>query len=162
MLFFFLLALGACGQNAVAPAMDATTQAFADDSRAIALDWLDLAKFSEDPQVAAYAYDLEEILLDREISHAPYVYSQECVVHNGRYVAAFVLSQDLHSAIYVCDQTLDQGPEFMAQVLIHEAIHLTGISDECSTTAIELQMMDAAGQQAHQNAYVSACGLNAR
>lgn len=161
-LFFFLLALGACGQNAIAPAMDATTQAFADDSRAIALEWLDAAKDSESALTSAYAYDLEEILADREISYAPYVYADECIVEDGFYVAAFVLYRDTESAIYVCELSTQQSPEFMAQVLIHEAIHLSGISDECTTTGLELDLMEAAGQQAHQNAYVSACGLNAR
>ena len=48
-----------------------------------------------------------------------------------------------------------------AQALIHESLHLTGITDECIASKLERRAMALAGFKPFDNAYVRRCGLEA-
>jgi len=159
--FVLMLAMSACGQNSLYEPMDASMQAFTDESRDLSLGWLASVSQSGDAQVASMADSLQLILQDRLIAKVPSIYAQECTSTNpGSFVSAFVLSQDLNSNIYICPDIERKGEKFMAQVLIHEAIHLAGVNDECTTTELEIAVMQAAGLNPHSNSYVSRCGLS--
>lgn len=47
----------------------------------------------------------------------------------------------------------------LAQTLIHELVHLCGIDDDCTATAVERAVMRSAGIAPYMNHYVAGCGL---
>jgi hypothetical protein len=63
--------------------------------------------------------------------------------------------------INVCPEGLLNGTELLSQVLIHEAVHLSGKCNECDATYYEIQIMSAAGQQPYENGYVAGCEFDA-
>ncbi|MEO5667948.1 MAG: hypothetical protein ABIR96_07815, partial [Bdellovibrionota bacterium] len=104
--------------------------------------------------------DVQSILKSSQILAPPSAYAATCDSTEGRFTAAFVTSNlPSNSTIYLCTQSKSLGKVFLAQVLIHEALHLRGESDECAVTRLELEVMTRALRIPYKNAYVDSCGL---
>jgi hypothetical protein len=58
------------------------------------------------------------------------------------------------SPIRVCTETLTFNSSVVAQVLIHEGLHGTNVTSECSTTSKEISIVALAGERPFKNAYV--------
>jgi hypothetical protein len=82
----------------------------------------------------------------------------DCYFEGNPYVLAFVeLPANSESKIYVCPEGLKNGNDLLSQVFVHEAVHLTGVGNECTTTSYEIQILAAAGQRPYENGYFSGC-----
>ena len=72
--------------------------------------------------------------------------------------------------VYVCQKIIEYLLEYqnkgafivVAQILLHELIHLIGYEDECLATEIELILMNHSSyaDHVHHNDYVESCGLS--
>lgn len=156
-----LIVLTACGQKELASFESPAELSSLEEAKTQALSWMNDAQSSDlltdsERQIAAQVKDL---LLNNSILPSPAVFAEECVAKDDKFVAAFVAHEQSDS-IFVCDQALNYGPEFLAQVFVHESIHLAGVLDECKTTELERKMIAAGGGQPFNNSYVSECGLD--
>lgn len=130
------------------------------DARTRALDWLDLASSNEAVlstkalTVASYLRERQIVALTDTGSASPCDGSGENSI-----TLAFVLQPVDGSQIYVCQAGRDTKTDEKSQILIHEAIHLTGIKDECETTLLENVLVYASGRSPYHNAYVRTCGI---
>ena len=73
------------------------------------------------------------------------------------FTLAYVQHPAQDSDIYLCSVALDNSNEVVAQVLIHEAAHITGITVECAATYIATHIVHYAGDQPFENGYVATC-----
>lgn len=75
------------------------------------------------------------------------------------------------SVVFVCPRVVKYLQEkqnnritfiVVAQILLHEMIHLIGYEDECFTTEIELRLMKYSpyADDVYHNDYVDECGLS--
>lgn len=72
---------------------------------------------------------------------------------------AYVDNPPEESDIYMCSEALTYSNKIVAQVLIHESIHITGNTNECATSYIEAHIVHFAGEQPFENAYIEDCPL---
>lgn len=161
-LFCCMFAMTACGQKALVTDVDPALNDLAQSSRNLSLTWIQEAEEAVElnDEMSGLLTSVRSVLSGRYLSQVPDVYLGECEpLENGNFVSAFVLWGTPDSDIYVCPKMKDHSEEFMAQVLIHESIHLTGLENECQTTELEIQVMSAANQPPVANAYVQGCGL---
>jgi hypothetical protein len=133
------------------------------EARGTALEWLDSVSVSE--PLGAKAMKLSALLQTRDVVALP-DHSDDaggdspCAGDDERSVTlAFVLQPIQNSYIYVCPAGRDTRRYEMSQILIHEAIHLSGVRDECETTLLENLLVHASGRSPYRNAYVRSCGL---
>jgi hypothetical protein len=156
----FLLILSACGQKPEHSSLDPDTQELAAQARSLSLAWLSEASLSgEDAATRIAAVEIASILREAPILAPPAVYADECEAQSGKFVAAFVTQTSREAPIYICSESKRLGKVYLAQVFIHEALHLLGDNDECTTTQLELKLMAAAFRTPYQNSYVRPCGL---
>ncbi|MEO5666588.1 MAG: hypothetical protein ABIR96_00875 [Bdellovibrionota bacterium] len=156
------LALSACGQKPISESSDPEVVALADEAREISLKWLDAAAAnSTSSEMSARIEAVRASLESSDLRSPPALYSDTCDTNSKGFVAAFVTEQNTSTSpdIFVCSHTKRFGKYFLAQVLIHESIHLTGIHDECATTQVEVDIMRGAFQEAFENSYMNRCGI---
>jgi len=154
--FFFLLT--ACGKPAAGP-VDQAAEALGREAQSLSLGWLESAAHEASTNEVRQAIeDVQNILAASNIASPPSAYSETCNDSKGRFTAAFVTKAA--SDIYVCSASKRLGKVFLAQVLIHEALHLGGITDECEVTRLEIEIMTSAMRIPYKNAYVTQCGLD--
>jgi len=155
--FFFLLT--ACGEQSKAVA-DIEAEALGREAQTLSLDWLDLASDEASTnEVRDAIADVKAILKETSISSPTSANTDVCDGDKSRFTAAFV-NKGNSKGIFVCSQSKRFGKIFLAQVLIHEALHLGGITDECEVTRLEIEIMTSAMRIPYKNAYVSQCGLD--
>jgi hypothetical protein len=157
-----LLVLGtvACGADMSGQPLDASTAKLAEEARSLSLRWLaDAEDAAESDEIRDAIADVEGLLSERALMAPPKAYESTCDAGSkNTFIAAFVTGEN-NSDIYICDQSKKTGKVFLAQVLIHEALHLRGESDECAVTRLELIVMTNAFRMPYRNAYVERCGL---
>lgn len=154
--FFFLLS--ACGQQAPTPS-DPAAVALGREAQSLSLGWLEkAAQEASTHEVQQAIQDVHAVLSVSNITSPGSQDLGTCDANEGRFTAAFVKNNA--SDIFVCSQSKKLGKIFLAQVLIHEALHLGGIRDECEVTRLEIQIMTSAMRIPYKNAYVSQCGLD--
>lgn len=81
--------------------------------------------------------------------------------HRDKGILAFV-KKHYDGRIYVCHHLAysSRPLEYAAQTLVHEAVHTTGIHDECVTTQVEVAVMrETDSGQIYRNGYWSLCGM---
>jgi len=127
-------------------------------SRKLAITWAETAS-TEAESISNIATlnkldDIMPILENRELiidlsSSGPCAENTE-----EEFTLAYVEVPPKNSNIYVCTEAFDFSNDIIAQVLIHESIHITGVTDECNTTEYEVNIMDLAGQRPFKNSYV--------
>lgn len=163
-LFSLVGILAACGQKPVESAGDPAVAAMASEAREVSLQWLSVAAANAStPELQTRIQAVKDSLETSDLRSPPAVYAKTCSSDSTSFVAAFV-SEDSHTSnpdIYVCAHSSRFGKYFLAQVLIHEAIHLTGVREECATTQLEMNIMSDAFETPFENSYVSRCGLSA-
>jgi hypothetical protein len=131
------------------------------EARTLSIEWLETASDEAETQEVRDAIaDVQELLKERDIASPPSAYAQTRDSDEGRFTAAFVTQDTQNSKIYVCSHSTRLGKIFLAQVLIHEALHLRGERDECEVTRLEILIMTSALRIPYKNAYVDQCGLN--
>jgi hypothetical protein len=156
---FFVL-LTACGQQ-LNSAYDAEAEALGREARVLSMNWLNVAYHEAETQEVRNAIlEVKNLLEERHIVSPPSEYAATCNEDGERMTAAFVAGDMSRSDIYVCPQSKRFGKIFLAQVLIHEALHLRGERDECEVTRLEILVMTSALRIPYKNAYVDACGLD--
>jgi hypothetical protein len=130
------------------------------ESRREAINWITQSMQSSDwsQKDVAKLKKLKDLL---ENSSLNYVINQDNTpcTDSGR-TAAFVLHPNNVVEIYVCQLSDQFSQSFVAQVLIHESVHLGGIFDECETTKMEMEITRESGRIPFKNGYVDSCGLN--
>lgn len=77
---------------------------------------------------------------------------------NNQDIMAYTAPDSLNG-IYVCSSSLKMKTIELAQVLIHEAIHLSGVDSECTTTSLEFAIMKRARLRPMRNGYYLSCGI---
>ncbi len=130
------------------------------DSRMEAGRWIEESMSSEEwsSQEGAKLKKLHKLLMNASVN---YLENQDGTPCNEKSMtAAFVLHPNDQLEIFVCELSDQFSQSFVAQVLVHEVVHLGGVLDECETTRFELEITRAAGRIPFKNAYVSRCGLN--
>jgi len=154
--------LGACGQRSdTTTVVDQKAESNAQDAQSLSMDWLDEAKLhTTDTDLHDTIVEIQEILQERNLVSPPDAYAASCSPVSGNFVPAFVTGNFRNSDIYICPGSDRFGKVFMAQVLIHEALHLSGIRDECEVTRLEVQIMTDAFRIPYRNGYASECGIN--
>jgi hypothetical protein len=156
----FIFLLTACGQQPQAAVSDPVTEALGREAQTLSMDWLEQAMIEADSEELREAIgDVHNLLEERSISTPPASLAATCDSNEGRFTAAFVTNEFANSNIYVCAQSKRLGKIFLAQVLIHEALHLRGERDECEVTRMEIAIMTSALRIPYKNAYVAPCGL---
>jgi len=132
-----------------------------EDAMSQALGWMDDAQNSSslDASEKAFALKVKTTLIESRVLPSPDIHNMECDKSNGGFVAAYVSNEE-NSPIFVCESGFEFGSEFLAQVFVHEAIHLSGILDECQTTVLEQKLISAGGGNPFKNSYFEACGLS--
>lgn len=134
----------------------------ASEAREVSLQWLSVAAANAStPELQARIQAVTDSLESSDLRSPPAVYAKTCSSDSKTFVAAFVSedSQSNNPDIYVCAHSSRFGKYFLAQVLIHEAIHLTGVREECATTQLELSIMSDAFETPFESSYVSRCGI---
>jgi len=156
---YALALLGACGQRLeYSGDVNPTDLSHA---RTQALMWLQEVTDANHDVLAPKALQVTEFLKNRQIVALPSEgESSPCESPTGSAVTlAFVVQPVDFSKIYFCPAGRDTHSAEASQILIHEAIHLSGLTDECSVTLLENLMVHSAGRTPYRNAYVSSCGL---
>lgn len=150
----------ACGAELTGEPLDSKTAKLAEEARSLSLSWLsEAADFAEDNDIRDAIAEVEGLLTDRALMAPPKPYKSTCNSSSSNtFIAAFVTGES-NSDIYICEQSKRTGKVFLAQVLIHEALHLRGESDECEVTRLELIVMTTAFRMPYRNAYVERCNL---
>lgn len=120
-----------------------------------ALSWLNRASLSAN--IDDYQNTLtqvQNVLFDTEIIEEKDFEDGACTDDTGDAVTlAYVTNPPEDSDIYVCELGLSFDNEVLAQVLIHEAVHITGIQSECLTTHITVSAVTEAGATPFRNSY---------
>jgi len=75
-------------------------------------------------------------------------------------VLAYVQRGD--KKVYMCPLAMSKESDFISQVLLHEATHVSGNYDECSTSEVEFSLRALAGRRPFKNGYADRCGLSGR
>lgn len=71
---------------------------------------------------------------------------------------AYTVPYQRSYAMLFCAPALNMTTEELTQVLIHESVHMTGITDECQATALELEVTQAQFQKIYYKSdYVKSC-----
>jgi hypothetical protein len=158
-----LLVVGtvACGADLSGQPLDAETARLASQARSLSLRWLSEAQeITDDEELLEAIQDVESLLKEKALMAPPAAYAKSCDSSSSKtFVAAFVTADRQNSDIYICEQSKNTGKVFLAQVLIHEALHLRGERNECEVTRLELLVMTQAFRMPYRNAYVERCGL---
>jgi hypothetical protein len=130
------------------------------ESRKEAIQWIEQSMDSEDWSTAEVAKlkKLQKLLLNSSLNYVENQEGTPCT--DESMTAAFVLHPNEEVEIFVCQLSDQFSSSFVAQVLVHEVVHLGGIFDECETTRFELEITRNSGRIPFKNAYVSRCGLN--
>lgn len=155
-----LVSLVACGQKSLERFDSPAEISSVENAKSYALEWLNEAQYSDEltDSEKSLSLKIKNQLLSKQILPTPSVLSSQCAEDGNNFVAAFVSHQDT-SSIFVCNRGLEHGDAFLAQVFIHESIHLEGTLDECQTTYLERKIISAGGGVPFDNSYVAECGL---
>jgi hypothetical protein len=163
-----LLVLSACGplsNNGQAPSKLTRLR----QSRELALDWIKTARANVNnatylSNLSKNSYlskinQLDDILSNRIIeidnfADGPCSENTSSEKTSDEFTLAYVENPPQNSNIYVCKEAFDFSNPIIAQVLIHEGIHITGVIDECKTTEFEVNIIHLAGQRPFKNFYV--------
>lgn len=159
-ILFVLSACGPLSNNGSAPSKLTRLN----KSRELALDWIQkaganvnnatyLSNLSKNSYLSKIN-QLDDILSNRIIEIDNFA-DGPCSENTGdEFTLAYVKNPPQNSNIYVCKVAFDFSNPIIAQVLIHEGIHITGETNECKTTEFEVNIMHLAGQRPFKNSYV--------
>lgn len=154
----FLALLTACGAQPET-INDAEAIALGVSAQSLSITWLDQAALeTPSDEMRGMIQEVRQVLLQSTIASPNTQMAATCDGDGNKFTAAFVTQAS--SNIYVCSASKSLGKIFLAQVLIHEALHLLGETDECEVTRIEIEIMTSAFRIPYKNAYVTACGLD--
>lgn len=146
-----MLLLSACGVTSTT-----SEEATVVGARSQAISWLSAASLSSN--IDSYQNTLtqvQNVLFDTDIVEEKDFENGPCVDDTGEAVTlAYVNNPPQDSDIFVCELGLSFDNEVLAQILIHEAIHITGVLNECLTTHITVSAVTEADGTPFRNAYV--------
>lgn len=126
-----------------------------DASRELALEWAE--KASNETSSERYLTKISELSNVLEERDIIIVKDQDGPCADNTYeefTLAYVLNPPQNSDIYVCKESFEFENAIIAQVLVHEGIHITGETNECETTDFEVNITHLAGVNPFKNVYV--------
>jgi hypothetical protein len=158
---FTLLALMSCRQNEAKFTFQySAASAYDEKTRSLAVEWLEKIPIAEDFQLAADDQGMPSKVLEHlRVAPLNFVSDSEKSLCNNPGIVGFTLENYEDRGIFICEKAHLYSQAFLAQMLIHEGIHLTGIKDECETTRLELNLVRASGVLPFVNSYFTDCGL---
>ncbi len=124
-----------------------------------AMDWLSAAQ--SNPSANIFKNSITQVRNSLTSTDIVMEYPEDngaCADEIDGITLAYVKTPTETSDINVCSIALEYSNEILAQVLIHESIHIAGVEDECGTTYIETHIVHFAGQKPFENGYVESCG----
>lgn len=122
----------------------------------LAITWLDVANSNAPSTIVRNRIaNVTNVLESREILLEETDDGGYCADNTEEeFTLAYIVPPLSSSSIRVCQEALTFDKSIVAQTLIHEGIHASGNTSECSTTQQELQYMTLAGEQPFRNVYV--------